>query len=63
MADRPFLPYRVTMHLGSHCVYRYRDSTRNMAQKISAHRSYEEARAEAYRLNGEWMREQRGNKM
>ncbi|MDR2824859.1 MAG: hypothetical protein LBB41_06650 [Prevotellaceae bacterium] len=46
------------MNRGSYCVYKYDDRTRQSASKIDDFPNYSDARALAYRLNGEWMDEQ-----
>ena len=60
------LPYHVSIRGYSWCVYRYRDEDLcrdgGISCKISSHTTYLEARNEAYRLNGEWLAEQREKK-
>ena len=60
------LPYHVSIRGYSWCVYRYRDEDLcqdgGISCKISSHATYLEARNEAYRLNGEWLAEQREKK-
>ena len=60
------LPYHVSIRGYSWCVYRYRDEDLRrdggISHKISSHATYLDARNEAYRLNGEWLAEQREKK-
>lgn len=54
-----FLPYHVVMFRTAYAVYRWNSADRNSAHQVSIHTTYNEARNEAYRLNGEYFKQKK----